>query len=271
MRNPMSRNLKNLVARLESNPSVVGIVRYGRRPLTDASPGGDFDLFVFVKERPPDIESIHFYVGDIPVDLSLRSLDDLRSDEPLTAFDTVLVDAEILHDETGILAQEMASLGERWLLTSGDLTEHEVHMSRFCQQHVLDKVRGRITDEPLLCEFLLATNIYWLVRTYFRVRCIPYLGEKDALEWLEVNDPEVYADMQRFYASHDLNEKLDVNERLTEAVLAPIGGPWRREELLVFGTHTDVTRLQSKGQKVFSELFGSTVEEVQALGPKDRR
>ena len=266
MRNPMFRNLKNLVARLEASPSVVGIVRYGRRSLTDESPGGDFDLFVFVKERPPDIESIHFYVGDIPVDLSLRSLDDLRSDEPLTAFDTVLMDGEILYDETGILAQEIVSLGERWPPTSPALTEHEVHMNRFCQQHVLDKVRGRIADEPLLCEFLLATNIYWLVRTYFRVRCIPYPGEKDALEWLERNDPEAYTDMQYFYASHDLSEKLDVSERLTEAVLAPIGGPWRREELLVFGTNADVAHLQSKGPKVFSELFGSTVEEVQTLG-----
>jgi len=56
----MFRNLKDLVARLEASPSVVGIVRYGRRPLADESPGGDFDLFVFVKERPPDIESTHF-------------------------------------------------------------------------------------------------------------------------------------------------------------------------------------------------------------------
>jgi predicted nucleotidyltransferase len=68
-RNPMFQNLDDLIARLESNPRVVGIVRYGSRRPTDLSLGGDFDLFVFVKERPPDIESIHFYVGDIPVEL----------------------------------------------------------------------------------------------------------------------------------------------------------------------------------------------------------
>ena len=262
----MFQNLEDLVARLESNPRVVGIVRYGSRRPADLSPGGDFDLFVFVKERPPDIESIHFYVGDIPVDLNLRFLDDLRRSKPLTGIDTALVDAEILCDKTGALGQELASLSERWKQALSELTEHEISWHRFCQQHVLDKVKGRIADDPLLCEFLLATNIYWLVQTYFRIRCMLYPGEKDALEWLELNAPEVHDNIRRFYASHDLTEKLGISERLTELILAPIGGPWRRGELIVFGTNTNVKQLQSKGRKVFSELFGITVEEALQRG-----
>ncbi len=235
----MFQNLEDLVARLESNPRVVGIVRYGSRGQTDLAPGGDFDLFVFVKERPPDVESIHFYVGDIPVDLNLRSLDDLRRSKPLTDIDNALIEAEILYDKTGTLSQGLASLSERWKQAPSNLTEHEISWNRFCQQHVLDKVKGRFTDDPLLCEFLLATNIYWLVQTYFRVRCMLYLGEKDALEWLKLNDPEVHDGIRRFYASSNLTEKLEISERLTELVLAPIGGSWRRGELITFGTNTN--------------------------------
>ena len=251
----MLQNLRDLIARLERNPRVVGIVRYGSRRPDDVSPGGDFDLFVFVEERPSDVESIHFYVGDIPVDLSLRTMDDLRRSQPLTDIDYVLRDAEILYDRTGRLGHKLASLGERWGPSLRDLTEHEVNMNRFCQIHVLDKVKDRIHDNPILCEFLLGTNIYWFVQTYFRVRSIPYPGEKKALEWLEGKDPKVYGDIRYFYASHDLKEKLHISERLTELVLAPIGGSWRKGELVVFGTDTDAEHLQCKGQKVFSELF----------------
>jgi len=251
----MFQNLDKLVARLENNPRVVGIARYGSRRATDVSPGGDFDLFVFVKERPPGIESIHFYVGDIPVDVNIRTLEDIWRNEPLTNIDIALADAEILHDKTGTLSREFGALHERWKQTSSNLTEHEIVWHRFCQQHVLDKVRGRIVEEPLLCEFLLATNIYWLVQAYFSIRRIPYPGEKDALRRLESKEPQVYAEIQRFYVSHDLDEKLEISERLTELILAPIGGPWRRGELLAFGIDANVEQLQSKGRKAFSELF----------------
>jgi len=257
----MFHNLENLVIRLESNPKVIGIVQYGSRCPTDLSPGGDFDLFVFVKQRPPDIESIHFYIGDIPVDLNLRDFEDIRRCEPLTNIDIALVDAEILYDKTGTLSQELSVLNERWKLTSSNLTENEISWHRFCQQHVLDKVRGRIANEPLLCEFLLATNIYWLVQAYFNIRCIPYPGEKDALCLLESKAPQVHAEIRRFYAAHNLNEKLEISERLTELILSPVGGPWRKKELLVFGINNKVKQLQAKGGKVFSELFGITVEE----------
>ena len=232
----MFQNLEELVARLESNPGVVGIVRYGSRRLADLSQGGDFDLFVFVKKRPPGIESIHFYVGNIPVDLNIRDFDDIQRRKPLTNIDIALVYAEILYDKTTVLRQELSSLSERWKQTSSNLTEHGIAWHRFCQQHVLDKVRGRIADEPLLCEFLLATNIYWLVQAYFNIRCISYPGEKDALGLLESKEPQMYAEIQRFYASNDLNEKLEISERLTELTLAPIGWPWRKGELIVFGT-----------------------------------
>ena len=258
----MFQNLEDLVVQLESNPRVVGIVRYGSRRHTNLSPGGDFDLFVFVKKRPPGIESIHFYIADIPVDLNIRDFDDIRQSKPLTNIDIALVDAEILYDKTGALSQELASLNERWKQGSCNLTEHEVSWHRFCQQHVLDKVRGRVADEPLLCEFLLATNIYWLVQAYFNIRCILYPGEKDALRLFESKEPQMYAEIQCFYASNDLNEKLEISERLTELILTPIGGPWRKGEFIVFGTNNKVKQLQSKGQRVFSELFGITVEEA---------
>ena len=102
---------------------------------------------------------------------------------------------------------------------------------------------------------LLATNIYWLVQTYYRVRCIQYPGEKDALEHLQSEEPDLYADIQRFYASQDLQEMLKISERLTDVVLSPIGGQWREGELLAFGTTDSAAALQSKGYEMFQNLL----------------
>ena len=257
----MVDNLKALVTQLKRNPSVIGLARYGSRSPADLSAGGDFDLFVFVEDRPHDIESIHFYVAGIPVDLNIRCLEDLHRLEPLTPFDTALIDAEILYDRIGTLPQELAALDERWQREPGQLTEHGVNMRRFCQQHVLDKARGRTATDRLLCQFLLATNIYWLVEAYFAVRCLHFPGEKHALKWLSAKEPQIHAEISRFYESDDLDEKLEMNERLTELVLAPVGGPWRRDELMVLATGPDAVHLLSQGETIFRSLLGTTVNE----------
>lgn len=96
---PQAPRKNELIARLTRNPGVLGIVRYGRRRAQDIAPGGDLDLVVVVDERPPEVESIHFDVGGVSVDLSLRTFGDLRRDAPLSAVvDPLLSTAEILFD-----------------------------------------------------------------------------------------------------------------------------------------------------------------------------
>lgn len=252
-------NLDDLVGRLILNPRVIGIVRYGRRRADEMEPGGDFDLLVIVTERPRDVESIHFDVGAIPVDLSVRTVDDLRRAAPLSAMvDPLLPTSEILFDRTGALQPEIAALPARWspeVLPLARLTEAEAARRRFGHRHALDKARHRLASEPLLCHVLLSTNIYWLLQTYMATRRLPYEGEKAALTWLESHDPQVYEAIERFFATQDLAEKLSVSEWLAEGALAPIGGPWRRGEVLVLAANEAASHLQAQGPPLFAELF----------------
>ncbi len=126
----------------------------------------------------------------------------------------------------------------------------------------MDKIKNRLVKEPLLVEFLLSTNIYWLVQNYFRVHLIPFPGEKSALRWLKRNETELYEKIESFYKSSNLAEELEISKILTDLFLAPINGPWRAEELIVFGTSYEATELHVKGMEVFSELFGGRPEDV---------
>jgi hypothetical protein len=236
---------------------VIGIARYGGRAADDTSPGGDFDIFVIVRDRPDDLESVHFHCGGIPVDMNLRTLADLSRDEPLTEIDYTIATAEIIHDPTGRIAALREDMARRWEPAPTRLTDHEISMNRFCQRHALDKVRHRLNADPLLSDLLLATNVYWLILTYFRVRSIAYPGEMPALSYIREAEPEMCALVQAFYASSDRGEKLRVSEELTEIVLKPIGGQWREGETISFGTHTDAEGLHEKGHAVLRDLLGA--------------
>ncbi|MEO2004002.1 MAG: hypothetical protein ABGY41_07860 [Candidatus Poribacteria bacterium] len=182
-------DLSDLIRRLKSNPDVLGIARYGTRAPDDMTPGGDFDLFVILRERPADVESVHFHCGGIPVDMNVRTLADLRADAPLTEIDIAIATSELLYDPTGDVAALSTAVAERWQAATPRLTEHEINWSRFCQRHALDKVRHRLDSEPLLADLLLSTNVYWLLQTYFRVRSVPYPGEKPALAHIQDAEP----------------------------------------------------------------------------------
>lgn len=255
----MIRNPEELIARLKANPNVLGIARFGSRASFDDTPGGDLDLFVFVSESNLDVESLHFHAGEVPVDLLIRTLADLRHEYPVTQTDLALAEAEILHDPTGQVARELQSIGERGHPHTQDLSDHMVAFQRVSQKHVLDKVRPRLTSEPLLCEVLLGVNVYWLLLNYFRVRNLPYPGERKALKWIEAHEPEISKDIRSLYDS-DLKAKLEVSERLTKLVLSPIGGPWQNGELIALAREDGVADLQPKGRAIFERLVGGVAD-----------
>lgn len=250
-------DLREMIERLKAHSEVLGLIRYGGRHVNDMSPGGDFDLFVILKEAPENVESLHFYVEDIPVDLNLRTLTDLQRESPLTEIDLSLLQGEILYDVTGELAKLIKAAGQRWRSVAdvSGLTTHEANFLRFSHQHALDKIRHRLQSNPLMSEFLLASNVYWLVLNYFRLRLMPFPGERRALEWLAEYDAEFHHDLTRFYESRRLEDKFQLSESLSERALEPVGGLWKKHELIAFALPgCENTDLQKHGIALMKKL-----------------
>lgn len=271
------RSIGNLLKRLATRPAVVGLVRYGaRRADAPAGTGGDFDLFVLVEQRPPELESLHFVVGGVPVDLNVRTWHDLEraaGGEPLTPIDRAVFDGEVLHDRDEDLAARLALLRAQSQSSSPARLppEHVVAFVRFGHRHALDKVRGRLEAEPVLCRLVLEANLYWLIENYFRLRGLPFPGERGALRHLERHGPALWAEIQRFYATDDLRERSAIGEAMGERVLAPVGGLWERGEVLALGTagpravtsHGDTPGgpdLQARGQRFLRDLLDAWPE-----------
>ena len=74
------KTIKQMIKRLKDHPAVVGLIEYGGAQHRDKSIPGDYDLFAVLATPAPEVESLHFHVGGIPVDLNLRTLDEIRAD-----------------------------------------------------------------------------------------------------------------------------------------------------------------------------------------------
>jgi hypothetical protein len=85
---------------------------------------------------------------------------------------------------------------------------------------------------------------------------VPFLGAKQALSYLQEHEKELYNLIKRFYVTPELGEKVTLSHQMTDIVLEPVGGMWRRGEVLAFGGEEE-RNLQQQGQVIYAKLFGS--------------
>jgi len=242
-------SIPEMVSALINNPEVVGLIEYGSARRHDEEIHGDYDLIVVVEERDPEVESLHFHVRGVPVDLNIRSLDDIRDTWCAEGFDSILLDGRIFHDPSGCLGKEIEELRQRDAETPRGPSRRNTPGIRHGHRHILDKVRHRSESMPTLSSYLLHQAAYWLVRQYFEVRDLEFKGDKHALDFLREHEPAIFKSLERFYRITAHDEQTELFRSMAEAVLAPVGGLWKDGEVLAFGD-------QKKGRELFGRLLG---------------
>ncbi|MFH1680219.1 MAG: hypothetical protein ABIH26_06175, partial [Candidatus Eisenbacteria bacterium] len=108
--------------------------------------------------------------------------------------------------------------------------------------------RDRRESMPVLSSYLLHQGVYWLVRQYFEVRNLQFAGDKRAFEFLQEQEPVIFGSLVRFYRITDRAEQEELFRSMAEAVLAPVGGLWRDDEVLTFGD-------PEKGKNLYRRLL----------------
>ena len=248
------RTLDEMLRILEANEMVLGLVEYGSARHTDDLIEGDYDLIVVLQSCAPDVESLHFFVGGVPVDLNLRGIDAIASMDRAEGFDVVLLDGRVLYDPSGRVQSELEALRSRQkALPPSSLAPSKVGGLRHGARHTFDKIRTRGGSDATLTRYLLHQCVYWAVKQYFEIRGLAYQGEKHALAHLQSHEPDLYEAIEAFYATTDRDMQTTLARSIEETVLAPIGGLWQEDEVLTFGD-------PSKGEEIFERLFGGGTE-----------
>lgn len=77
---------------------------------------------------------------------------------------------------------------------------------------------------------------------------------KDSLDYLRVNEPDIYKDIKDFYAATSLQQRVEISKMLTKLVLKPVDGQWKDDEILAFRDN-ETKDLQKRGKELFQKLF----------------
>ena len=243
-------NPDQLVELLKENPNVLGILRYGSGIWPEAA---DTDLCVVVSERPEGLESVHFWLQCGPVDLNIRTLNELRDGcvAALPGLDHVLREGEVLYErESGLLERQLTDT----LSQPPPPDQAEVAQMRFGHAHYLQKIQHYKGRDALLCNVLLCGAIHWLLRAYMSVRRLQYRGEKAAIETMRQKDRDLVGELEAACGCGYLAERIEALHRLTRKILEPIGGPWRQGEVLFFAEDGKETQPTDKWREFFASL-----------------
>ena len=245
--------IQEMIELLQENPDVVALAEYGSATYTDSHIDGDYDIIVITAPKLVRSESLHFHIGDMPVDLNLRSLDQIRAMHRIDGFESILLDCRVIHDPSGEARRALDDLRVRHKTSMGRaLEQKQIAVMRHAASHTFDKLREERKLPLLLKRYLLHQCVYWAVPQYFEIRRLQYKGEKYALAYLARNEPQMAEWLEQFYTTNDLREQGTLADKIQRFVLEPIGGLWRHGELLAFGD-------PNQGWMTFLSLFGETV------------
>lgn len=250
------RTISELIDTLIANSHVLAIIEFGNNHPPVGFTEGDYDVLVVLDELDYQAKTIHFYVGDTPIDLSLRTLDYFREVTSLSGFETAFVEGRVIYDPTGEMGEIIERLRHNQTIPT-PLAENEVMRIRHWHRHILDKIQGRKGSSPAFCHFLVNANVYWLFENYFRVRGLEYQGPTRAYDYLEQHEPEIYECIEDIQAVSVLEEKVRLMQQLTELILEPVGGMWQRGEVIAFGEN-ESWGLQAQAQEIYRMLFGKS-------------
>lgn len=251
-------SMREMIQKLSEKQEILGLVEYGSAHYKDSDNiSGDYDLLAITNKPLSDsVESLHFYIQHIPVDLNFRSIEYLKKQFNLYGFDSAFLYNRVIYDPKGVVFAEL----DRLKKTSESnrqvkpLPSHDIAGCRHGHKQVIDKVKKKADANPVLCRFLLNTDIYWLIMSFFSVRGMEYPGEKQALAYISEMETDIFNKLEQFYAAGDIEKKVKMVSDLTEMVLAPINGPLQEDEVVSFGSRKE-PELQEKGRSLYNSLF----------------
>jgi predicted nucleotidyltransferase len=260
--------LSELLARLAAHTTVDGVAVLGSTATNTLRPVSDFDVLVVLHD-----DQLPLLVGVTTVEGRLTDLvfatstevDQLLSggvadpDAWLGRLSSWVHDGRIVFDRSGRLER----LRTRAVAPTDDGSAHSKRYETwFSINYNLVQnrrlVSSRDETDQMALELRLLYSVFELLTGYFRLRGIPWPGEKAAIRHIRTNDPPYLARLRECLAASDSALRLPLYELLAEQTLEPFGALWRSGETrFQFRPGTTVDReLVAEAERFWTELAG---------------
>ena len=230
--------LDEVIARLATHAAVEGVVIIGSASQAQVNPASDYDLIVLLAETPAPLHVALTYVDNRLTDviyLTVETLDRLMNSTQSFDADTMdgkfirwLQTGQIAFDRSGRLAHARAQFSAADRVTSPGWS---ARYSAWFDAHYNVKQTRRMlssTDPVYLMavDLRLLFSIYVLWCNYFRVRGLPWPGDKGALRYVAEHDPEYLDVLRACLAETGRERKVALYEQLARLTVAPMGQAW---------------------------------------------
>lgn len=260
--------LDAFVARLATHSVVDGILLMGSTGSGKLTATSDYDVLLILADDPAAPPLVVTWVDNHLTEVYCTPISALARivAAPTTwlegsnegAVVNWLRDGRVVHDRVGRLAaaQEVA----RAAPPPPFMPPETVHGTYFALGYnVAQAKRYLSSDDPVYREavdFRLLYSLAEVMFAYFRVRGLPWRGEKEAIKYWSTDDPTFLADFRAYFAETDREQKVARYEALARRVLAPVGELWAKGTTLVgtgagWGAAPDV----SKGSTADAHTF----------------
>ena len=231
-------SLAQLSSQLALNEVVAGVVWVGTTGTDRLAAHSDYDVLLFMRQMPVPLHVLLTTVGGVLTDVIFSELavidrilmcDDLSE---LTAMDGNVMfwlgNGRIVHDAEGRIQQAQSRLQSESWATAVDpreayQTQHKINYNWLQTRRMLtadNKVYDTAVDMRLL--YMLSE----LMVGYFTVRGLRWNGEKSAVRYWRVHDPQFLALFKQCLSEAKRHQKFALYEALARLALAPVGGLW---------------------------------------------
>lgn len=211
------RILNLLLTTLRDTPDVVAVGSYGSTATRTWSTYSDIDL-VAVTSSDPVIESVHFFVDGIPVDLNLRLPDDSAHGIAGSSF---MPETVPLFDPDRILANAVVGRSG-----SGG-AENESRLMKYLLRHSINKTQKLTHDE---CKRFISDDSKYFFLAFCLTHNEPFEDVDQAIGLLNSMGSEIPELLNRA-----ISRPNDARKHLIQAAdlaLEPIGGLWKIGEIM---------------------------------------
>lgn len=235
-------SLDKTLNRLKTSKMVDGLALFGAQTVNPDNPISDYDLLILVRNPPILIFQMLTHIDGRMADVVFVETDTvdtlLTLDEPVTAtsIEGMLMlkihQAQIVYDASGRLERVRQYTlnriqSNRWLLPS---PANSLYGAWFWQNHLLFHVKRMVqSKDPVYLtavDMMLLSGVSDLCRIYYQVHNLPWQGEKDAVRYLQTDDPYYLNLLRACLAETNRVRKVSLYEELVTQTLAPIGALW---------------------------------------------
>ena len=202
--------LNRLVEQATATPAIVAIGAYGSTATASWNAYSDLDL-VFILDGEVPVNSIHFFLDGIRVDLNLKGR------EAWSTGDRGWLPPEAicpLWDPDGLFAG----------VDPPTASSSDAEQYRYAHRHRLFKLMKWFGHDDDIADLMTAGATHWIAISWFHARNMRFPGIDLAVAHWRVHEPELIDLLTG--AARERDHRLDRVTRASDIALAPIGGLW---------------------------------------------